>query len=569
MQDLLKHFHELSLHPKNAKELKGLILQLAIKGKLSAEWRAKNPERVSGENSAENLLKEIKVEKAKLIKEKKIKKEKDLPKIEKDEILFQLPKSWAWCRLGNFTHNFGQKKPDSDFEYIDVASIDNHVGEISKNLNIIAPNEAPSRARKIIHEGCVLYSTVRPYLLNIATVDRKFEMEVIASTAFSVLNPFLGNSHRYLYFVLRSPYFIDYVENTMKGVAYPAINDSDLKKGLIPIPPVEEQKVIVKTVETLFKEVEAIENLTGKRIELKKKYATSALSQLIKNNLKTQWQALEPQFHNFFNEVDNIKKLTETILQLAVQGKLTAKWRAQNPVLISGENSAKNLLKGIKAEKEKLVKEKKIKKEKALPPVTEDETPYELPVGWVWCRLGDTGYTQTGSTPPKNNSDYYGDYIPFIGPADITNYGMKYPSEGLSEKGLEKGRLIPKNSVMMVCIGGSIGKCYVNSIDVSCNQQINTITTVSSPIKLIQFVCQSKYFQKKVFSQSSGSATPIINKGKWEKIAIPFPPIEEQKVIVKKINVLMELCDKLEKEVQSGQQQIEDLMQSVLKEVCN
>ena len=259
----------------------------------------------------------------------------------------------------------------------------------------------------------------------------------------------------------------------------------------------------------------------------------------------------------------NAEELKGLILQLAVQGKLTRQWREENPDV----EPASVLLKKIESEKEKLVKRKKIKKEKPLSNIQEAEIPYSLPNSWEWCRLGHSGYTQTGSTPPKNDSTNYGDHIPFIGPGDISNQWMKYPIEGLSEKGIEVGRLIPKGSLMMVCIGGSIGKCNINEVDVSCNQQINTITPVLIPSYFIKTVCQAPFFQNEVWEKSSGSATPIINKGKWENIVIPLPPFEEQKSIVEKVNALMTLCDKLEQEIETHQTTQEEWMQSCLRGV--
>ncbi len=252
---LQDHFKNFFNETRNIKKLRETVLQLAVQGKLTADWRANNPDT----EDAVILLKRIQEEKAQLIKEKKIKKEKALPKITKDEIPYELPEGWVLTRLGSYTHNFGQKKPDKNFEYIDVASIDNHLGIIKTDLNIVTPEEAPSRARKIVEKGCVIYSTVRPYLLNIACVDREFKNEAIASTAFSILNPILGCSPSYLYYLLRSPYFVEYVETFSKGVAYPAINDKNLLSAPIPIPPLEEQKAIVEKVTILMGLCDALE----------------------------------------------------------------------------------------------------------------------------------------------------------------------------------------------------------------------------------------------------------------------------------------------------------------------
>ncbi|OMD06641.1 restriction endonuclease subunit S [Paenibacillus odorifer] len=229
---------------KFPEDMQKSILQYAIQGKLVDQR--------DEEGTAEALYQHIEVEKEKLIKEGKIKKEKLLPAITEDEIPFDIPDSWKWVRLGGITHNWGQKVPNRLFDYIDVASVDNVNGCLSKNENLVQASDAPSRARKIVQEGSVLYSTVRPYLLNICIVDKPFKHEPIASTAFAVLHPYEGIYEKFLYYVLRSPMFISYVSSVMIGVAYPAINDANLLAGLIPLPPLEEQKRIVTRIEELL-----------------------------------------------------------------------------------------------------------------------------------------------------------------------------------------------------------------------------------------------------------------------------------------------------------------------------
>jgi type I restriction enzyme S subunit len=232
------------LNKKFPEDMQKSILQYAIQGKL-VEQREED-------GTAEELYKQIQEEKKKLIKEGKIKKTKALPEIAEDEIPFDIPENWKWVRLGDVTHNWGQKKPDKTFDYIDVGSIDNINGMLSEEENLINPKDAPSRARKIVKEGSVIYSTVRPYLLNICIINKEFEHEPIASTAFAILHPIKGIYNKYLYFILKSPMFISYVSSVMIGVAYPAINDTNLLAGLIPLPPFEEQKRVVEKIEELI-----------------------------------------------------------------------------------------------------------------------------------------------------------------------------------------------------------------------------------------------------------------------------------------------------------------------------
>jgi type I restriction enzyme S subunit len=232
----------------------------------------------------------------------------------------------------------------------------------------------------------------------------------------------------------------------------------------------------------------------------------------------------------------NAQDLKNSILQLAIQGKLVEQRQE--------EVSAKELIKEIKAEKERLIKEKKIKREKPLPEITEDEVPFEIPESWEWVRLRDLGITQTGNTPSKSKLEYFGDYIPFISPGDILNGVINYENQGLSEKGKEVGRVSEKHSILQVCIGGSIGKCAINTIDVTYNQQINAITPILNNYLFVYYLMDSKFFLLNMKKVATGTATPIINKSAWETLLVPIPPLAEQKRIVAKIEELMPYIEK-------------------------
>lgn len=229
--------------------------------------------------------------------------------------------------------------------------------------------------------------------------------------------------------------------------------------------------------------------------------------------------------------------------------------------------TASELLERIKAEKKQLIKDKKIRKQKPLPPITEEEIPFEIPESWVWSRVGEVGYTQTGTTPAKNDVTNYGNFIPFIQPSNITLKGLDFNCIQLSKKGLEKGRFIPKNSNLMVCIGGSAGKTCYNEVDVSCNQQINTLTALSETShRYIDISFKSPHFYSSVWSSIKQGSTPILNKTEWSKILIPLPPIQEQKEIIEKVETLMLKCNALEQEITQSEQHANMLMQAVLKE---
>lgn len=258
-----------------------------------------------------------------------------------------------------------------------------------------------------------------------------------------------------------------------------------------------------------------------------------------------------------------IKQLKQSILQEAIEWKLTKDWREANPSV----EPASVLLEKIKKEKEELVKEKKLKKQEKLKEITEDEIPFQIPERWSWCRLGEIWISQTWTTPSTNDKSNFWNYIPFIKPADIQEIWINYFNEWLSEKWLSNWRIIKRNSILMVCIWGSIWKCNLTDRDVSCNQQINSITPIKNDNNFIYLTLKTYYFYNKVWELANWAATPIINKSKWDEISIPLPPLEEQKEIVKKVDELMKFFDDLEKQSLEAKDNAENLMKSVLSEV--
>ena len=225
------------------RKLRELILELAVQGKLV-------PQNLEDE-SASVLLARIAAEKVQLIKNKEIKKPRKLPEISEDEKPFNIPSNWAWARLQDIGRDWGQKKPDQQFTYIDVGAINKELGYICEPT-VLEAGDAPSRARKLVKNGTVIYSTVRPYLLNIAVINQSFDPEPIASTAFAIIHPLCGMSGSFIYRYLRSPSFVEYVESCQTGIAYPAINDKQFFSGLIPVPPEAEQPRIEAKVNELM-----------------------------------------------------------------------------------------------------------------------------------------------------------------------------------------------------------------------------------------------------------------------------------------------------------------------------
>jgi len=280
---------------------------------------------------------------------------------------FEIPDSWEWARLGQIVFNRGQCTPQEDFCYIDIGSINNKQQCLNSEETVLAADEAPSRARKPVAIGDILYSTVRPYLHNMCIIDRDFSRMPIASTGFAVMTCHGDFYNKYLFYYLMSPDFDAYANDTdnAKGVAYPAINDDRLYKALIPIPPVSEQ----------YRIVAKIESLQGTLNEYGIK--------------ETELRTLNYAFP---------EQLKKSILQLAVQGKLVPQDPADEPASV--------LLERIRAEKQRLIAEGKIKRDKhesvifrrdnshyekldGIERCIDDEIPFEIPDAWVWSRLGN------------------------------------------------------------------------------------------------------------------------------------------------------------------------------------
>ena len=507
-------------------QLKNSILQMAVQGKLVPQDPNDEPASV--------LLERIKVEKEQLIKEGKIKKEKNpsiifrgadnLPyeKVGKnepvciaDEVPFEIPENWEWVRLGKIVYNRGQMKPIADFCYIDIGSIDNKNQKLNDEEFIITADKAPSRARKIVAIGDILYSTVRPYLHNMCIVNRSFSHQPIASTGFAALTCHTGFYNKFLFYYLMSPDFDAYANSTdnAKGVAYPAINDTKLYRALIPVPPEEEQKRIIKRLKKVLPYVDT--------------YSTTY----------SETESLNNAFP------DRIKK---SILQEAVQGKLIPQDPSDEPASI--------LLERIHAEKQRLIKEGKIKKDKhesvifrrdnshyekldGIERCIDDEIPFEIPESWEWTRLGQIISLLSGTDfkPEEYNDKCNG--IPYItGASSLSENGV------LINRWTKMPKIIVNyGDILLVCKGSGYGKTVICDIEKAhIARQIMAIKKFSTLDMLyIRLFLQANFNQIK--SKGQG-VIPGIDRNSVMNMLFPIPPLAEQKRIVEKQR---ELFDKI------------------------
>lgn len=473
--------------------LRSKILNLAIQGKLT--------EQLPTDGNAEDLYQQIQAEKAQLIKDKKIKKTKPLPEITADEIPFEIPANWKWVRIGDVTYNYGQKTPENRFCYIDVGTLDNINNRLNGENNVIEAKDAPSRAKKIVSKGDVIYSTVRPYLHNICIVDRDFPYEPIASTAFAVMKVIDGCIiNKYLFYWLLSECFDKYANgDSSKGTLYPAIGEKDFFNGIISLPPLSEQKRIVAKVDEVLAEIKIID-------ELQSQYAS------------------------------NVEVLKSKIIDAGIRGQLTEQ--------LPEDSTAEELYQQIQAEKAQLIKDKKIKKEKPLPEITADEIPFDVPDNWKWVRLGEiASKISSGNTPPggKKSDAYVKEGYSFFREQNIYNDGIR--SEGLvyiSGELLEKrpnSTVLPKD-ILLNITGGSIGRCAIVPDDFtkgSINQHILIIRMINPEFRAYvhNYIC-SEQGQKYIKGNAIGDKDGF-SGGRCKNMPIPLPPLSEQKRIVAKI----------------------------------
>ena len=327
------------------------------------------------------------------------------------------------------------------------------------------------------------------------------------------------------------------------------ISLEDVSNFILPLPPIAEQHRIVAKVDELMALCDGLEAAQAKREKRRDRLVAATLHGLNNGNAIPE-TGTRPTFEEsarfYFNHLsrlttrpEHIQQLRQTILNLAVRGQLVP----QDP----NDEPASELFKRIQEKKARMLKEGKIRKQQPLPSLVPDEIPFELPKRWQWLRLGEIGFTQTGTTPSSNNPEYFGDYIPFVKPADLTGNIINYSGDGISKEGIEHSRLIPKHSALMVCIGSSIGKVNITDRDVCCNQQINSVTPYLEHLTTFTFFAlKAAYFQKLILANAGMGTLPIISKGKWEILPIPLPPLAEQHRIVVKVDELMALCDELE-----------------------
>ena len=482
-----------------AQDLKKSILQYAMEGKLVAQDPTDEP--------ASELLKRIKAEKERLIKEGKIKKEKPLPPITHDEIPYELPQGWEWVRFQDVidvrdgTHD-SPKYQKEGYPFITSKNLNNGVIDFT-NVNYISKEDyLKFSLRSNVENEDILFAMIgsigNPVIVK---KDGDFSIKNVAL--------FKKSQHiitKYLYFYLY--YIQDLLKSNATGAVQSFVSLSTLRLHLFVLPPLAEQKRIVEKLEEILPLVEEY----GKNEEI--------LSEM---NKKLP------------------KQIRQSILQYAVQGKLVE----QNPQ----DEPASELLKRIKAEKEQLIKEGKIKKAPPLPPITQDEIPYELPQGWQWVRIQDVYDVRDGThDSPKNVTNG----IPLITSKDFKNGKINFDNAKLisadDHQKIEQRSHVDDGDILYSMIGGNIGNMVVVK-----KERDFSIKNVAL-FKYYDKKLSEPYFLKLLLeaitfdfkNKAFGGAQQFVSLNFIRNYLIPLPPLAEQKRIVAKVEELLNLVNKLE-----------------------
>ena len=488
-------------------QLRASILQDAIQGKLVEQ----RPE----EGTGEELYQQIQAEKQRLIQEKKIKKEKPLAEISEDEIPFDIPESWKWVRWGEVinivsarrVHQSDWKSEGIPFyrarEIVKLAEngfVDNELFISEELFEELSKSGVP-------HSGDLMVTAVgtlgKTYIVRPEDHFYYKDASVICFENFGHILP------EYLKYLMASELMRKQIKSNSGGTTVSTLTMVRMAEYILPFPPLAEQKRIVAKIEELLPLVD--------------RYAVSY------GNLE-QLNAKFPE---------DMKK---SILQYAIQGKLVEQ-RAE-------EGTGEELYQQIQAEKQRLIQEKKIKKEKPLVEISEDEIPFDIPESWKWVRWGNLSFSiQYGYNAPAKKSGR----IRMVRISDIQGGKVIWDSIPFCDIKEEEipTYLLSSNDILFARTGGTVGKSYiVKEIPEEAIYAGYLIRTRYSDMlcpEYLYYFMQTHLYWTQLRNGTIATAQPNCNGQTLSKMILPLPPLAEQKRIVAKIEELLPLCDRLRK----------------------
>ena len=472
-------------------QLKASILQYAIQGKLVEQ----RPE----EGTGEELYQQIQAEKQRLIQEKKIKKEKTLAEVSEDEIPFDIPESWKWARFSSVIELQSGQDMTPDKYNADHVGIPYITGASNITNGDVLINRWTECGKAFAYKGDVLFTCKG----TVGTMAVLQEAKVHIARQIMAIRPIGSISVYYIQVVL------DTLVSSLKAAAksiIPGIAREDILTSLIPLPPLAEQKRIVAKIEKLFPLVD--------------RYAVA-------------YEKLE-QFNAKFPE--DMKK---SILQYAIQGQLVE----QRPE----EGTGEELYQQIQAEKQRLIQEKKIKKEKPLAEISEDEIPFVIPESWKWVRLSDIIDVRDGT---HDSPKYVPMGIPLVTSKNLSNgtidYGnVKYITQEDADK-INARSMVDDDDILFAMIGSIGNPVLVKKDREFCIKNMALFKKHANTDISMRYMYWFFFFiQYKLKKEASGGVQSFISLSRFREYLVPLPPFAEQKRIVAKIEELLPLCEQL------------------------
>ncbi|HAH6533645.1 TPA: restriction endonuclease subunit S [Escherichia coli] len=533
------------------KKLRELILELAVRGKLVPQDPNDEP--------ASELLKRIAAEKAELVKQGKIKKQKPLPEISEEEKPFELPEGWEWTkltRIAEINPKIDVSDDEQEISFIPMPLIStrfdgSHEFEIKKWKDV-------KKGYTHFANGDIAIAKITPCFENSkAAIFSGLKNGIgVGTTELHVARPFSDIINRkYLLLNFKSPNFLKSGESQMTGSAgQKRVPRLFFENNPIPFPPMQEQERIIIRFTQLMSLCDQLEQQSLTSLDAHQQLVETLLGTLADSQnaeeLAENWARISEHFDTLFTTEASVDALKQTILQLAVMGKLVP----QDP----NDEPASELLKRIVQAKAQLVKEGKIKKQKPLPPISDEEKPFELPEGWEWSYLSDIGILARGRSKhrPRNDPTLYADgTIPLVQTGDvarsngcINTYSALYNQLGLSQSKLwNKGTLC-------ITIAENIADSGILNFDACFPDSVVGFTPYENEIPVLYF----HYFMMTIKSTlekfAPSTAQKNINIDILSQLFFPCPPLEEFHRIVDKVQNLLSVCDVLRAYIQSAQQ---------------
>ena len=561
------NFGHLADAPNGVQKLREFILQLAVQGKLVAQDPSDEP--------ASFLFERIAVEKKRLVNEGQIKKWKSLPLIMDEEIPFSLPESWSWHRLGEL----GITQTGTTPKKGDYASLGRDYPFI-KPANIY-PTHVAYPEEGLSEQGAATYGRVAPpgsiLMVCIGTIGKSNIIERYCSfnQQINSISPYNPIDSYYLKYSLRSSYFQDEAWERSNSTTIAILNKGNWESIPVPLPPFEEQKRIVAKVDQLMTLCDELEARQKKQQQGRVRLNNAALDALLTarepNEFADHWQRISTNFDLLYDHPETIAKLRAAILQLAVQGKLVP----QDP----NDEPASVLLERIKAEKERLVKEKIIQKSKLMPPINPDEIPFSAPVKWGWEKIERlsfvtklAGFEYTKHIQLKERGDIPVVRAQNVRMARLEKNNLLYIDRKTSE--ILQRSALTKPCLLMTFIGAGIGDVAIFEESERWHLAPNVAklepyngTNESLDVKYLFVFLMSETGRKEIFKHKKATAQPSLSMGTIRDANVAVPPIEEQKRIVAKVDQLMALCDELETKLNQAQQQCGKLIEATVQQL--